>query len=485
MQFETGEYCYQVFRSPVLTIPSEVVKNSLNRTCILILQLIAEMSIKITEDGTIVVRPVMFSQEWLAKRINMSREWTTKCLSRLKKLGYIHIYKRRDEKGRHTTNVYLLSEKVVNDFFLRYVRARNEIRVNHAFDRIIPGEVILTVPYGINKKPSDEKAKGRKYFSPLKLKVKEGKVDFFDIIELMANLLQVSSHVVSKLVHLEVDSSEFSSFEEDDLFEYDDLDPETFLEKKLSDNPELFREIYSEEEIVYCEEDDEDLCYEGFSTGLNQIQAKSEEKSIYDNDDYPFEDEEEDNFLYPPQTAIALSKNKTQTESWKQSVYNDDDYPFDDEEDDDFPCLPQMITHSGNKNDFSISNSPPDSICDEKKTKNSETTVNPENQQKKTVIFSEQKPHEVKEEKKENKTLTSSESKPHFSSRNKEKNFANKWFEEELQKRKEIIDEYLSYFESKAGRFEKILAYDYGWPKSLIGRILYELDQVDEMGLPF
>jgi len=101
------------FKTADLCLPTEVFK-TLNRTERSLLNLIAEMCIKIhAPNATREFRPINPSEEWLAKRLGVSRIWISKCLRRLEKKKLIHIKRRRKKDGKFYVNIYMLA----NNFF--------------------------------------------------------------------------------------------------------------------------------------------------------------------------------------------------------------------------------------------------------------------------------------------------------------------------------------------------------------------------------
>jgi len=97
------------FKTADLCLPTEVFK-TLNRTERSLLNLIAEMCVKIhAPNATREFRPINPSEEWLAKRIGVSRIWISKCLRRLEKKKLIHIKRRRKENGKFYVNIYMLA----------------------------------------------------------------------------------------------------------------------------------------------------------------------------------------------------------------------------------------------------------------------------------------------------------------------------------------------------------------------------------------
>lgn len=105
-----------VYRSAVLSIEKEDIKKELkqlNKTMLLLLELILEMSLSFTHRLTVEMKYLNFSQTWLAKRLGVSREWVSKCLTRLERLGYLKVFRGRDKSGKFKVNVYLPSRKLI------------------------------------------------------------------------------------------------------------------------------------------------------------------------------------------------------------------------------------------------------------------------------------------------------------------------------------------------------------------------------------
>jgi len=102
------------FKSASLCLPTEVIKG-LNRTEERILNYLAEQCIRIhAPSATREFRPQNPSEKWLAQRLGVSREWISKCIRRLERKGFIHVYRRRKENGRFHVNIYYISKKFFN-----------------------------------------------------------------------------------------------------------------------------------------------------------------------------------------------------------------------------------------------------------------------------------------------------------------------------------------------------------------------------------
>lgn len=103
-----------VTKNAVFIFPKELMKQ-LNRCQILILQLLIEICAVIdAKTGKLIFRDLHPTERWIAERLGFSREWVSKCLSRLARMGLVEVIKRRDPNtGRFMVNEYRLTKKTI------------------------------------------------------------------------------------------------------------------------------------------------------------------------------------------------------------------------------------------------------------------------------------------------------------------------------------------------------------------------------------
>jgi len=119
-----------------LTFPKELTRQ-LNRCQILILQLLVEVCAVIdSKTGKLVFRDLHPTERWIAERLGFSREWISKCLSRLARMGLVEVIRRRDEKtGRFLVNEYRLTKKTIGLL----------VRVYDNFDSIFKRKYVISI----------------------------------------------------------------------------------------------------------------------------------------------------------------------------------------------------------------------------------------------------------------------------------------------------------------------------------------------------
>jgi len=97
-----------------LIFPKELMRQ-LNKCQLLILQLLTEVCAVIdAKTGKLVFRDLHPTEEWIAERLNYSREWVSKSLNRLARMGLVEIVRRRDSTtGKFKPNEYRLTKKTI------------------------------------------------------------------------------------------------------------------------------------------------------------------------------------------------------------------------------------------------------------------------------------------------------------------------------------------------------------------------------------
>jgi biotin operon repressor len=65
-----------------------------------------EMAIKKKQDGKLDMKVLYMTQYWLAERLGKTREWISKSICKLEKLGLLKVIRRKKENGKWDTNLY-------------------------------------------------------------------------------------------------------------------------------------------------------------------------------------------------------------------------------------------------------------------------------------------------------------------------------------------------------------------------------------------
>ncbi len=96
-------------KSISLTLPEEVTQ-SLTRAEIVVCDLILDLCRGTSKNSGTGAFYTCVSQKWLANRLSVTREWVSKCVTKLARFGIITITHRRKVGKRYQTNLYRVGD---------------------------------------------------------------------------------------------------------------------------------------------------------------------------------------------------------------------------------------------------------------------------------------------------------------------------------------------------------------------------------------
>lgn len=248
---------YDVFRPVILNIPTEIFRGYMNRTCSALLEFIAWHGTKLDKrTGELIIRPVIISQAFFCRRFGLSRDWIGKMTKRLEELGYLKVYRRKDNRGRYLANIYVVSEHILNKTLLKFLKSGELKDECEKLQNLNLFTWTIAVPKGIADIPLPPELRNedsfREFFKTIYLRIKDGKLNYEDFINLLIELFELKK--------------KFQQKEEDDCvsckndYAYlidegeDDVDVQDFLYEKYTKSG---RPLEEEEEYEEDEEEDE------------------------------------------------------------------------------------------------------------------------------------------------------------------------------------------------------------------------------------
>lgn len=161
------------FKPVILNIPTRIFRGFMNRTCLALLGFLVWFGTEIDEEtGEVTIRPVAVPHSFLVRYFGLSRDWISKMIYRLEKLGYLKVKKRKDSHGRYLANVYIVSENILNKEFLRAAKSGKLKLDREELDR---------------------------YLKPVYFQIREGKIEFEDFVRIVSGLFEISRSVHEKI----------------------------------------------------------------------------------------------------------------------------------------------------------------------------------------------------------------------------------------------------------------------------------------------